>query len=386
MEKLMSDVQGNEAHERSSVTLRRKELPALLGLRGVAAVAVLLFHLHYLASLPLPPALAFIGTHFGLGVQLFFVLSGFSLCYSTIQSVGSENWIRDYALKRIFRIAPLFYVMIFIWQVVFRIRGVTTDLSTLMLNITFAFGLVPGKSESIVPAGWTIGVEMLFYCILPLLLATIRGLRGAIWVLIVAVAVSASGRAALVGVGGVLEAYSRQSLVSAACFFVLGIVAYHLWRNLPLMNQGVVAVAISTLGLAILLASPLRNSLMAPWRPDVILWGFCFACMTTWQATAPSRLLGSLPFRFFGNRSYGIYLLHPLVIVLLKEPIRQIHATSILWIGEWAFIITGGLVVLVVVLAATATFILVETPSIRAGQWLIRTLSVGIRPGKSGAG
>jgi ABC-type multidrug transport system ATPase subunit len=200
----------------------RHLLPALLGLRGVAAVAVLLFHLHHLAGLPLPPALGMVGTHFGLGVQLFFVLSGFSLCHSTFHTVGQVNWIRDYLLKRLFRIAPLFYFLLAVWVVFFWLRGVKIDLATLILNLSFTFNFVPGKHESIVAAGWTIGVEMIFYAVLPVLLATIRGLRAALAFLVAAALVSGAGLASLAGGGEALAGYASLSFVASLVVFAAG--------------------------------------------------------------------------------------------------------------------------------------------------------------------
>lgn len=54
-------------------------LPGIHGLRAVAALAVVIFHVHGIYQLDLPAYFSLIKTHFGLGVQLFFVLSAFSI-------------------------------------------------------------------------------------------------------------------------------------------------------------------------------------------------------------------------------------------------------------------------------------------------------------------
>lgn len=349
----------------------RPLLPALFGLRGLAALAVLLFHLHHLTGLPLPPGLGFIGTHFGLGVQLFFVLSAFSLCHSTGHTVGQSNWIRDYLLKRLFRIAPLFYLMIAVWVVFFWLRGVKTDLTTLILNLSFTFNLVPGKHESLVAAGWTIGVEMIFYAVLPLLLATIRDLRAALAFLVVAALVSGAGLASLASGGQALAGYASLSFVASLVVFAAGIAAYHLWRGLPPGRGAVATVALLTLGLAALLSSPLQLRLLGTWRPIVTLWSLCFAGLVVWQTAAPTRLLASWPLRFLGERSYGVYLLHPLVIILGDGPIRRLHAALLPTLGDWAFLAVGGVVAAAVVAAAAASYALIERPAMRLGQRLI---------------
>jgi peptidoglycan/LPS O-acetylase OafA/YrhL len=140
---------------------------------------------------------------------------------------------------------------------------------------------------------------------------------------------------------------------------------------LPAGRWPAVAAAVVTLGLAGVLLSPLRAGLLVPWRLVVPLWSLCFAGLTVWQAAAPGRLLASRPLLFLGDRSYSIYLLHPLVIVLLKEPTRQLHAACASLVGDWAFFVAGGFVTAVVVAAATVTYALIEVPGIRLGRWLI---------------
>lgn len=143
-------------------------------------MTVVLFHLHHLNSLALPGALHFIATHFGLGVQLFFVLSAFSLCYSTLPSMSKKEWGRDYLIKRFFRVAPLFYTMLLVWQIFYSLRGGVFDVRNFLLNILFVFNFVPTKYESSVAAGWTIGVEMVFYILFPAILLMVTRLRHAI--------------------------------------------------------------------------------------------------------------------------------------------------------------------------------------------------------------
>ncbi|MFZ1831080.1 MAG: acyltransferase family protein [Candidatus Competibacteraceae bacterium] len=90
-------------------------LPGIHGLRAVAALAVVIFHVHGIYQLDLPAYFSLIKTHFGLGVQLFFVLSAFSIFFSTHHRVGRSHWIQDYFIRRFFRIAPFFYLMILVW-------------------------------------------------------------------------------------------------------------------------------------------------------------------------------------------------------------------------------------------------------------------------------
>ena len=57
-------------------------LAGIHALRGIAALMVFCFHLHYVGLIPLPKSWGLIASRGGLGVELFFVLSAFSLLYS----------------------------------------------------------------------------------------------------------------------------------------------------------------------------------------------------------------------------------------------------------------------------------------------------------------
>ena len=101
-----------------------QRLPGIHALRAVAALTILLFHLRYIADILPPPALqSTIGQHFFTGVLLFFVLSAFSLAFSTTPTLSRKTWVRDYLIRRFFRIAPLFYVMVLVYVVLFKVRG-----------------------------------------------------------------------------------------------------------------------------------------------------------------------------------------------------------------------------------------------------------------------
>jgi peptidoglycan/LPS O-acetylase OafA/YrhL len=93
-----------------------QRLPGIHGLRAIAALGVIAFHVAFVPGyVTLPPILGYIIPQLGLGVPLFFVLSAFSLAYSHDDSVGKRGWIWPYLLKRLFRIAPLFWAMMAVY-------------------------------------------------------------------------------------------------------------------------------------------------------------------------------------------------------------------------------------------------------------------------------
>lgn len=107
-----------------------------------------------------------------LGVQLFFIISGFTMLL-TFGDKYSSRIVGSFYIRRIARIVPLFWIAIFgyLW-----IDGLGTrfwapnGIHWAEIVSTFAFlnGFMPQAINAIVPGGWSIAVEMQFYCIFPI--------------------------------------------------------------------------------------------------------------------------------------------------------------------------------------------------------------------------
>lgn len=205
-------------------------LPGIHGLRGIAALAVVLFHIVHIANISVPPPFSFIASDFDKGVHLFLVLSAFSLMHSTEHTLHRPTWATEYFVKRFFRIAPLFYCILVgmvLWPSL-KAHDLTVSLESLILNLTFTFSLAPWTG--IVRAGWTVGVEMLFYALLPILLLTVRSSKGTLMLLVVSILVSYASRVILNShFENTVPLYQYNlapfSLPTNLCYFALGMYA-----------------------------------------------------------------------------------------------------------------------------------------------------------------
>ena len=106
------------------------------------------------------------------GVQLFFLLSAFSLALSWTRSDKKQNKIKFFYLKRIQKIVPLFFISALYYF--FVSDSTSLSLQYFILLISFAFIFMPEMIVNIIPGSWSIGIEFLFYLIFPLLILKIR--------------------------------------------------------------------------------------------------------------------------------------------------------------------------------------------------------------------
>lgn len=362
----------------SATIPRDRLLPGIHGLRGLAALAVMLFHVVHLAGIPVPAAFTFIAADFGKGVHLFFILSAFSLMHSTGHVMQRPDWVRAYFVKRFFRIAPLYYAIMasmILWSLY--MHGVWAwDFETVVLNLTFSFGLVPWKG--IVRAGWSVGVEMLFYAIFPLLLLTIRSRAAMLALVVVAMFVSHAAYVTLhahyeITVAHYGYNWAYFSFAANLCFFALGMYAYRLAQTVDrsgfALRRLVPLASMALLGT--LLFTEAEKPLRALLQSDTMLWGIGFAGLCLWQATRPSRWSANKLMEYLGERSYSLYLIHPVAIFFLKPWMQDVYNTLHPQLGSSVFFVCAALLLLPLLVLSEASYRLVELPGIRLGQRLI---------------
>ena len=358
-------------------------LPGIHALRAVAALTILLFHLRYLADILPPVALqSTIGGHFFTGVILFFVLSAFSLALSTSPTMSRDKWVRDYLIRRFFRIAPLFYFMMPLYVLLFSARGwAQPDLQTWIMNISFLFNLVPGKHEGIVWASWTIGVEVLFYLVFPMFLLISNRRTALAFVLVGGIAVSISARS-LLDKAGLAGDYGKFAFISSLGVFLTGFVSFKLFERArnkiaagvwqPQRVKWACAAVCSVCLVAIF--APFGFTAWGAGRPDLMVWSLLFGAIAIWQALFPSRWFATKSLQWVGERSYGIYLLHPLVIGILAPRLKSLYSGLQPILGDWAFFVAGGVTILIVLALANVVYHLVERPGMQAGKRLLTYL------------
>ncbi len=352
-------------------------------LRGWAALAVVFVHL----SLWIKPESFLLATiaHNGMrGVQLFFIASALTLMLSMDSRIGIEkNAIRNFFIRRFFRIAPLFYfgIVLYLFRDGLIVREYAPDglsLIHFLTTVTFTHGWLPTTINAIVPGGWSIAVEMNFYLLLPIAYMFIKNIHQAVFVTFACLVGSK-----LLGVvalrlyqpffelhDNLLTLYiSLYWLPTQAAVFCMGFILYFMFKRIPDepadQNRrllGILYLAISSYIMMSLLFSDLKLF------PAHFSWAVALMLFAYSLALFPNKLFVNPITRACGKVSYSLYVLHFAVLSLfqLLIPTNFFESHSSFWLLG-IFIP----VMLVSYALSTLSYRWIEVPGIALGNKLI---------------
>ena len=129
-----------------------------------------------------------------MGVMLFFILSSITLFNSFENRFEKDGINRNKAffIRRIFRIAPVYYLSIIFWTLLAISSNGFSSVSywKVIVNILFLNSIILPAIDYIPPGGWSIGTEMIFYSTVPFLFNYAKSIRKAIYLLIFSIIIS----------------------------------------------------------------------------------------------------------------------------------------------------------------------------------------------------
>jgi peptidoglycan/LPS O-acetylase OafA/YrhL len=325
------------------------------------------------------------------GVQLFFLVSALTI------SLTYESHIRRFGqsarsqfawfIKRFFRIAPLYYLaacfypleQYAIYRLSHRRYGSITQIPDILANILFVHTWIPSAINSVVPGGWSIGVEMFFYTLVPF-----------VWMI-----VSVKRRVALLGVSAVAflltteiasklargtfyvedNSYLYYWFPTQAPVIVLGLIFYFLYGpklNEPRNTKVAIAYSFGFLAcLSLAFYCGTAGEVAPQLAPAILAIGLILFVMGMHGWT--KRMVVNKAAIALGKISFSVYIFHFVVLDLIRGSIKAVHLDHL---SSFTVIPVLFATLSITSLIAVVSKRVVEDPSIAFGHKLSLTIAV----------
>ncbi|HVI52553.1 MAG TPA: acyltransferase [Candidatus Sulfotelmatobacter sp.] len=297
------------------------KIPALTGIRGVASFWVVVFHFYEclcsIGTFPPMPEVPVVRSGY-MGVDLFFVLSGFVLSLTYGASLSHLSWqpLRRFVIGRLFRILPLHWAVLAVLAVAVAVApgqywgpGPFT-VRTLLLSMALVQGWV-GLPLAWNNPTWSLSAEWLAYIYFIFAIGLCARIRSAAMAGLLAAAAVTLFILGLFALGShVLDHAERLGIVRCFCEFTAGMLLWKMCRQRPLSRPASQTCFLA--GLLLLLAA-----LTTPWLDVCAVPAFCLLVLSC-AAEAPlsQAALGNRAILFLGEISFSVYLLHPVLLNL----------------------------------------------------------------------
>ncbi len=294
----------------------RPKLVSLQAARGVAALMVLAYHASgFVAGSGLWPGSRLQHSFQGgfLGVQLFFVLSGFVILSAHWKDLGRQSRVARFFSKRFFRVYPIYWVILAVTFVQHYHSHNSADAKMNHWVILSSFLLVHIHSTNrLVDVSWTLFHEIIFYVFFSFAVMWRKLGLGIMAVWLVGSVVFSSSP---------IERFLPEIFYPDHLLFGFGMVsAWVLSRrwNLPhrLITAGGVAIFAGAALVSISMGLPTGLKLIAGFGAAVLMLG-----ATSWERTEGLKLPRFMG--FLGDASYSIYLVHLPVILILSKVMKK---------------------------------------------------------------
>lgn len=316
-----------------------KHIDSLDGVRGVAITLVLITHLLWSNSQTGSAIMNFFVRLRGagwVGVDLFFALSGFLITRILFNTLHGDHYFKNFYARRFLRIFPLYYGALFILFLIFHPIHFNQERQFLLL---FAYlqntplwwhGLQTAVAE---PTGhlWSLAVEEQFYLVWPVLIFLIRDRRKLLWTAAMLALAAPATRFYLLAHGASFETTYKLTICRADSLLSGAWLALILYGKL---RDAVLRYATPTFALALLICG------LIAWRSAGFDWensrainsyGYSIVAiastsliaMALRQNSLVAKFMRAATLRFLGKYSYGIYVYHQMVAVLISWLLRD---------------------------------------------------------------
>ena len=359
---------------------KTKYLPSIDSLRAIAVIAVIIYHID---AIYLPGGF--------LGVDLFFVLSGYlisSLIIKEYKSTGTVN-LYNFYVRRARRLLPAVYFMITVVLIIITLfNGVLLKKSYLdalfgyiyssnwwyifhKLDYFDSFG-----SQSPFKHLWSLAIEEQFYMFFPLIFLIFNRKsksnngnsklnKNFIYVVLSLILVSLIAHILLFDINNINRIYfGTDTRAFSLLVGVVGAILYPMDRlsERTTKKDNMIYSIVSLVSILVLIGIMINTSEYNTWLYRggfllVAIIGLIIIISSGRQYTFMSKLLSFKPLVFIGKISYSLYLWH-FPILVVTTPVSEIGNPNLFYVT---------LRIVLIFLVATGSYMFVETPIRKLG-------------------
>lgn len=321
-------------------------------LRFVAALLVVVTHATLYTHERLDPSLE-LWLFGGVGVDIFFVISGFVMVMSSRAIVGRDDAWKYFAVRRLIRIVPIYWIATTVKLLTMLAASGLVLHADLGWNVPLSYLFLPstnvdGYVQPLLGVGWTLTFEMFFYTLFAVaLLLRVDPIKfcGVLLAAIAAVSVFRTDE------WPAATTYFHPRVLYFLAGMLIAKYALDRVRGLAMVALGCIAA----LFVALHVSNALLNGQAIQWW-DHVLRPVSVIVLVLVVVSAEPLIAGRLPrvMTYQGDASYSLYLFHP--IIAPAVPV----ALSI--VGFESSFLSIGLTVSVAVVAAALIFRFIEGP------------------------
>ncbi|MFT4246080.1 MAG: acyltransferase family protein [Micrococcaceae bacterium] len=357
-----------------------KRIQGIDGLRAIAVLAVIFYHLNE----------SWVPSGF-LGVDVFFVISGFLITKILLDQVVKKGAInlKQFWVKRARRILPALYTMLIfvcgfamlvntdlIVQLRRQVLGAIT-FSSNWVEIASGTNYFNNDQPALLQNLWSLGVEEQFYILWPITIAFLLAInfRASLFISILIATGSYLLMNILYNPNDASRVYYGTDTHTFGIY--IGAILAYIYVNKPFMFYNEVwrkvKVPIGVLSLFGIIISFFKFDYN---NANTYHYGFLLVSVLTalllatfLTETGPlQKLLSTYPFVLIGTRSYSLYLWHWPIFVILEQLSMQLNA------DKYFSYILPFIVLIIAFLCAEVSYSFIEAPILRSG--LRRTLAL----------
>ena len=357
-----ASVSGGDGSTQAGIRRPQQRFVVLDGLRGIAAIAVVVYHTSFLRyAVPDVLQSAY------LAVDCFFMMSGFVLCLAYHRML-EEGRVGSFMLKRWSRLAPVWWVGLALCVVELVFFKFSPNLPVSLIELVSNVAMLPlpfaptGELFRLNLPGWSLFYEL----VINLAYAAVGyrlGIRGLAAVMLVSAAVLvATTSAAGMTNGGLLWSEAPVALARVTYGFLAGALLYRL--RLPTFGKRTIASLVACVAVLLIFAADLHGEVRWYFDLAATFVGLPLIVAVGTLIDAP-RPMGRI-FDFIGKASYPLYAIHWPAFVIA----HQLYGRLVGWVEMPLPIVVA--LVLVLIVTAHRIGVLLDPFAGRLGRRLDR--------------